>query len=528
MSGRTRSNRAPGSSLEVSLLACALICSPIVILLRYNGLRSLPLEVALIAAVASLATLVARATSKRTLVRAFGLAALVTLFIDVSFQFDVPVPGIGKSKLLAVFFVGSAVLIWRVGTAVLRIAAVVGATVLALSLLTPPDLVIVETGKPQRPTVGAPLFVHLVLDEYLGIDGLHSQSGDSRAAAEVRQWLERARFRVFGGAYSQDMWTEKSLGRLFNPTKGLAESVQPGIGWFQYRFTSNDYFDRLVADGYALHVLQTSHVDLCPASLAADCRTYDIRKFKSSEFSRLRMFEKLNIIAYRLATQSDIWKTLRGVIETGWGPAPERVVDVSALVAMDALHDLEARLRTATAGEAYFAHVLAPHHPYSYDRDCRIRPVGDWLDRDNKAVAPELVNTAEGRRTRYQLFVAQMRCFNRVIDDVLEAIPRDLADNAVVIVHGDHGSRITERDPAQPRATKSDFIDSYSTMLAVRSPAIPAGYQSEQISLPCVFRALLNDRFRSLPQIESCGASEPVFAKRVPSVGVMPRMDAAR
>jgi hypothetical protein len=517
--------RATASILELTVLMTSLALSPVVIFLRFHGYRSMVGELALIAAVALVAFTAGIATRRHPLVRAALVAVLTTWLVDIGFNVNIPVPGIGPTKLLGAVFLASFFLLWFRPAVSVRIGTAIAATILGSSLLTPPGRIFIEAGQTRRSS-SAPLFVHIVLDEHLGIAGLQSQPADTAIAGEVRQSLERAGFRVFGRAYSQDMWTHKSLTRLFNPTVGL-NGVAATSGLFDYELTANEYFDRLARDGYALHVLQTVYLNLCPTSLPAACHSYDFRRVRTAEFERLPVLQRLDIMLYLLAGQSDVWNFVRRFVNVGWGPEPDRSVDVSPMSSMDTLDDLGTSLSRASAGEAYFAHVGLPHHPYGYDRDCRVRPeIDDWLRRGDSTLYPR-INTADGRLARYEQYVGQVRCVVKRVNKVLAAIPDALARDAIIIIQGDHGSRITEFDPGEARARSSDFVDEYSALFAVRAPGIPAGYQQDQVSLTCLFHGLLNVGFRKSPDVSSCGASEPVFTMELPSVGVMPRMDAA-
>jgi hypothetical protein len=365
-----------------------------------------------------------------------------------------------------------------------------------------------------------------MLDEHLGIEGLESQAGDPEIANETRSFLEQKGFRVFGGTYSQEMWSAYSLARLFNFDGRSAEAVIDTTGRFQHELTRNRYFDRLVEAGYALHVLQTSFVNLCPPSLSAVCRTYDIRKLNTAEFGRLPLPFRLDVLSFFLASQSAVWRDVRRTVDTRWGPPGDETVLVSTLSAMELMNDLIARLGAARNGEAYFAHVMLPHYPYVYDRDCRVRPLEDWLDRLDSTLPDRLANTDEGRRRRYALYVDQMRCVQKRLDQALDAIPNDVAPNAIVIVHGDHGSRIFARDPAQKIAKASDYISAFSTLFAVRAPGVATGYQSDQVSLSCLFQHFIDAGFQSPQELSSCGPAEPVFSIESSPLGTMPPLGA--
>jgi hypothetical protein len=56
--------------------------------------------------------------------------------------------------------------------------------------------------------------------------------------------------------------------------------------------------------------------------------------------------------------------------------------------------------------------------------------------------------------------------------------------DALIIVHGDHGSRIFRVEPRarnKGKLTRQDLLDGFSTLFAVRSPATDAGL-SERIA----------------------------------------------
>ena len=61
-----------------------------------------------------------------------------------------------------------------------------------------------------------------------------------------------------------------------------------------------------------------------------------------------------------------------------------------------------------------------------------------------------------------------------MIDQLLAAVPAGLRQDAVVIVHGDHGSRIARNDPTAVERTlfsAADYADLYSTLFAVTRAA---------------------------------------------------------
>jgi arylsulfatase A-like enzyme len=98
-------------------------------------------------------------------------------------------------------------------------------------------------------------------------------------------------------------------------------------------------------------------------------------------------------------------------------------------------------------------------------------------------------NTADSRVRKYELYAQQTRCLLTLIDRLLDDLDsRGLLDNAIVVVNGDHGSRIPEHFPSGATLTKglltdSDFSDTFSTLYAIRAPGVPSGYDDAPLSL---------------------------------------------
>ena len=515
-----------------TVLVAALLLAPVFDFVRHHGYAPLGLTLPVVAIVGFAAVAGAAATARRPILRAALVAAVITLFVDLAFNIDVPVPGIGPNKLFGAIFLFTFGLVWAGPETSTRIGAAMAATMVVASLVLPYRPVIVDQGQRRKEGMPAPLLVHIVLDEHMGVEGLQAAAGTTGTGRFVRTALEAAGFRVFGAVYAQDLASEFSLGRVLNfqVDNRPNDAVRFTTDFHETELTRNLYFDRLVARGFSLSVLQTSFVNLCPDSLPAFCRSYDVWKLGNEAFAALPFSRRLDIMNRLFWRRSELWQLSRRLIGLANGPADAAPMFLSPLSGMAILDDLASRLGAAKPGDAYLAHVPLPHYPYVYDASCGVRPVRDWLDRDDLSVPPGWINTSAGRRLRYALYGEQVRCLFDKLRETLQAIPEHLAQDAIVLVHGDHGSRITERDPKPGVATDADYIDAYATLFAVRAPALAAGYQSDQVSLACLFRALIDVQFRVAPAVSECGPSDAVFVKHFNApvrAGVMPRMDGA-
>ena len=138
-------------------------------------------------------------------------------------------------------------------------------------------------------------------------------------------------------------------------------------------------------------------------------------------------------------------------------------------------------------GHAFFAHLLLPHYPYVFDRRCELRPrTSDWLT--NRIASTDLLvyNTADSRAQKYERYAEQVRCVLTLLDDLLDDLDeRGLLDDAIIVVNGDHGSRIPVHFPSGTDAGErradatSDFSDTFSTLYAIHAPGVSPGYDAD-------------------------------------------------
>jgi arylsulfatase A-like enzyme len=85
-----------------------------------------------------------------------------------------------------------------------------------------------------------------------------------------------------------------------------------------------------------------------------------------------------------------------------------------------------------------------------------------------------------------------------LLNDLLESLEKDgLLDDATIIIHGDHGSRITLANPLAAMSdyyTDRDVIDGFSTLFAIRSETIEPGYDGLSRSIQNLFAELVLDK----------------------------------
>jgi hypothetical protein len=472
------------------------------------------------------------------------VSALGTLLFDVQRS--------GKSPLdfelvacFALLVVLGALLRRRLSQLVVAMAGVAFATTLLLPVGA------AEEFKPAHPSPelrdDLPPIVHIILDEQIGVEGLPEDVDPERAHADAlkRFYLDRG-FRLFGRAFAISTSSKLSISNLLNLNVGAPERVFATKRREHEEVTTNAYFEAMAARGYRIHVRQSDYLDYCHGGGSASivrCETYPLETIGSIVDSPLPAGEKAKVMAAMYVRLSPLLEALRdayrerqpGTPLPAWGTLG-RVSAASVMPVFDALeHDLAA----ARPGELHFAHLMLPHYPYAWDRDCAIRPrTADWLANGEPGHFP-FANSQESRALRYALYLEQVSCAHRRLARLLQAMDDvGILERALVIVHGDHGSRIFMA-PLDARAgeliTDGDFLDAFSTLFAVRFPTTidaphPAVYDTRMLSIAALLRALVLDG--GVPEGEEWAGPPTVFltnaAEAPPEPRAMPEFDAGR
>jgi len=439
------------------------------------------------------------------------------------------------------------------------LVAVFGTMIGAMFIFPPEEAFPGAFNKEKKQTLNKdlPLVIHLLLDEHIGTEGIPlSIVGGDKAKKRVKDFYANNDFKLFGKAYSQVGATEVSMTSMLNflsdPTSDL---LMPGTGIFRWQATENKAFDQLEAKGFQIKVYQTDWVNLCSSERTAvvACQTFRCCSLSNIEDLEIPITDKFRVIASvylePLISYRAIRKIYRKLSHMGM-PIPvwdwERRY-VSAFAGMNALDLLKADLSSAGPGQYYFVHLFLPHFPYVFDSKCKIQRAENWLARFSQKgldvdrwgqKAPLLKphgaatkNTPATRRLRYERYFDQLECLYTRLDAIFDDLrQKKLFDDAVIIAHGDHGSRlpITDPQPSQLKdITKADKVDTYSTLFAVKSPSISPDYDLRLLPINRLYKSMMSADFNSLKNDETLNATAPEkvfpqgtgFERRMPDFG---------
>ena len=410
-------------------------------------------------------------------------------------MFDLNFDGVG----VAIATVGTVIVLNRHLLHVMAVAfpVVIAADVIGIEF----DDANVQAGAVALPAVesNAPVLLHMILDEHIGIEGLPAAVPEAAALRrELQNFYVQSGFRLFGGAYSEYLHTVNAIPHILNFGVEQPWTSEHSEG---AAIGQNRYFDRLSQLGYRVRVYQTDFLDLCANPAVESCTVQPAVDLKPIAATRLAATEKAELILYGFASLSEAVKlavrfydlaALRLARTSSVRLPLIELHQANATGALVAFDRVIADLGHARPGEAYVVHLLLPHYPYATRRDCGIKALGEWQMRGSPLV------TRTGRELAY---FDQVICATAKVGAALRALAASPGGSrSIVIVHGDHGSRITQQDPIVEnvgRFDERDLINGYSTLFAVRGADIEPGYEATRLPVAQLLSALARSSFSS-------------------------------
>lgn len=483
-----------------------ILTEPFIELIYTNSFVFEFVNVIILAGYAAVAFVITLLISKypNRVVRAVTLTALITLFLDIR----VIIGGLLELQtLLAIagIFIVTWALYLNASKILFAVFGVIFVFIFSLPVL-PQDQEYPAADRPNGDqTDNLPVYVHIVLDEQIGTEALDEAIGNQRDLKRSTKSLFIGNgFRLFGRAYSEYFDTWDSLSAMFNAYSG----ENPGQLYIYKNASSNtllqnSYLRDLFRSGYTIRVYQTSFMNFCSeaADIIQKCLTYSpFLGISSGALAEFSWAEKLNVALSTLWRRSSITESIQEFYARAAvfaarngvslpGRDIQRFVGLGPIPALPVFDQLISDVVTAPKGTMFFAHLMIPHSPYSIDSSCQIRrPVVDWklislpvpLDNDQ-------VNTENSRAERYDEYVDQSQCALTKIDELIEALKSaGKFEGSTIIVHGDHGSKISRfrlRKYFQDELIDQDYYDGFSTLFAVKAPHFVPGYDLRMLSL---------------------------------------------
>ena len=433
--------------------------------------------------------------------RVLGTAGLLTLFVDFQSEWFEDQLALRVSAFALVVLV----LCWVVRNNLHRVTLSVFATMLTAAVVLPGSSSewSVRIGARRGDTQAVlrpapPAIIHLIFDEFIGIEGIPLEAAAGNAVRHsLRSFLHENGFRVFGRACSRFHRTDNAIPNMLN------YASMPKEAYFMEenskRLKQNQYFNDMLERGYRIHVYQPHYIDFCEGyeNQIASCHTF-FAGIKSLELLPLSTVAKADLILQNFGRLSASWRVgtgyyvriirkavTYGYLSLQWIPASPQLWSAGGLHMLDVV---ARNVANGAPGDLHFAHLPTPHSAYVYDRSCNLRNPDDWVDRPSPVP----------RLGRYMLYLEQVECIRKKLQYALGLWGRaKMFDQAKVIIQGDHGSRLYLKEPTvdnRDELRESDYVDSFSTLLAVKAPGLEPKYDEQMVAIQDALAAVPHDR----------------------------------
>jgi len=386
--------------------------------------------------------------------------------------------GMALGAFGAILFITGCAVCWLLRRNLDLIVATVFGTIVLSSIVLPTATggEAAETGSlPAKLNIDLPPLVHIVLDEQVGLAAMPKEFPASATAAKRVEETYKD-FALYSRAYSRFELTQNALASLVNESSGADVLELIDTHDYGYTLRKNEWFELLKTRGYAIKVYDTPWLDLCDGYDVEDaCYTYPMHSPNPLQRSALSTSERLRF--------------LLGALYIGKVPTLP-----SPPAASEALARFQSDLAAAPRGVAYFVHLLLPHYDYVYKSDCSLGDPDSWQTQPGHE---EIPSSKEARQVAYTLYMDQVICTDRLMRALFDQMKAlGIYDEATIIVHGDHGSRIGEHSARGPVAklTDRDLLDYFATLMAFKAPGIRPGIRPEPILLQQAFGELFLGR----------------------------------
>ena len=351
---------------------------------------------------------------------------------------------------------------------------------------------VVAKSHPQ-PKTSLPPYIHIILDAHIGIEGIppHIDKNNLLSNALKNKYIDQG-FRVFGRGYSRYTKTKDSTASFLNfqpiINPHTIQLVTKKTGEKILTVRSNALFDFLSSQGYVINVLENDALSYCDEGAG-----YRLGKCIRYRLKRLVTNDPITILS-TLMQRMGIVKKYNEVVETiGWPKIPMRGRSpVPSVIAFNEYFDL---LEGVKPGNAYFIHLLIPHGPFALDEKCSHKKGWKFYkDEEGKKPSPivshgsdEKISDSEVLDKTYFRYLEQVKCSHFLVDKLIERLnSHPEVQNSTIIIHGDHGSRLSLLEPYLENVdhfSKEDYIQFFSTFFVARRPNLTPGYVGQPLSL---------------------------------------------
>lgn len=463
------------SSQRLTLLGVAFVVAGSAVAYGDTGFPFLGMEFAGLLGLATLAALIlAVPLAFRPGGRAAVFAVGVTFFLDVAYV-GPGFPGGISIALLAAYL--TYLIAWRNNDTVVPLATTAVAVSVAFILpqqalsnanLTPAKFELTPGGADAE---GRP-YVHIILDEMSSLDMMPKGPFYDALKRRMVEDYRRRGFDLFGDTVAASGVTVVSLGDVFTENDGDEGNFEPIENGFAHAIRQNRVTEMLAGSGYAVTALQSGYLDICRSGHLR-CFTYsssgdgaELRRRTTSDADSVQYALRVTNLLLLLndSTRSSIYYRLAGRLAAHLGVSvPQwRLHHLRPPQTITLMQTAAEGLRELDKGEAALLHLLVPHFPYMLDEQCRVKSpdavrAPKWgMEHLGKPFSLVAVERA---------YWEQAACVHDTLMETIDAILESPGgEDAVVLVHGDHGSRLLKKLTYPKREAASDSERRYALL----------------------------------------------------------------
>lgn len=349
-----------------------------------------------------------------------------------------------------------------------------------------------------------PPVLYIILDEHIGLGYIPSGVSTAPAAVEkMHAFYVGYRFLLFENAFSRYFDTHRSIPTALNFIPEFDKEIflrELGVDRIRkqkYSLLKNRVFDLLEQKGYKFRLYHTAYFNICsdrPDEHIEYCLEDDSARIGVLSKTPIAVTTKLKLIIATWFSTVKMFKTNRSVFDhytriwLGSG-VHDAIIDqfkgfttvqTGPIGSMRLLDQLEKDIVRSPGGTVFFAHLLLPHFPYLYDSKCGvIKNPETWQN----SLYFHVGKSVKGEKLYleiYERYYDQVACIYTRFDRLFAVLQeKNILENAIVIIHGDHGSRNVVLAPTAARAHEENWpryaADSFSTLFAIKAPGVEPG-----------------------------------------------------
>ena len=270
----------------------------------------------------------------------------------------------------------------------------------------------------------------IVWDEMSGLNSLSSKTSKGKIVNQnFIELFEKYNFNYYSNAYSTSPNSVESLTSLINFEENIGNNISNYVFnsknyFIEYQIRKNLFFEKFKS----ISVIQNIHINYCDHSKVIKCYQYNplnlkILNVSIDPFSNIISSWSLNgsIIG------KIIWRSLKqmNLISSTLEPEGDKLFIKNIL-------DYSKEDLISKEFDLVFMHLLVPHKPYGFDKDC------------NYDVKLSNLNIYLNEEENIHQHNIERNCVIKLMDNYFQQFPS--LSNYRIIILSDHGSRITKEE----------------------------------------------------------------------------------